>query len=113
MTDSELITLYAKLAELEKERKAAMEIAETATMRLQQARTAKEHYHQLWQAEAKARRRLEGKKVPDIGYLEGLVVEEIKAKKQRTIHDIIWTVIWLIAAGCVAYLFGWVLVWPK
>lgn len=110
--DSELNTLYAKLAELEKERNAAVEIAETATMRLQQARTAKEHYHQLWQAEAKARRRLEGQKssLPDVGYLEGLVIEDIKAQKKRTIHDIIWTVIWVIAAGCVAYLFGWVLV---
>lgn len=59
LIDAELTTLYNKVVELERERDAAVELAETATMKLQQARAAKEHYQQLWKVEHDTRRRLE------------------------------------------------------
>lgn len=110
MTDSELATLYAKIAELEKERNAAHELAELTAMKLQDARTETEHYRKLY---LHAERMHRNPVLPNVEYLENIVIEPMQSKRARTIHDWIWTVIFLIAVGCVAYLFGWVLVWPK
>lgn len=108
--DSELTTLYAKVAELEKERDAAIELAEIATTRLQDSRIEAGRYRTLY---LHAERMRKAPVLPDVRYLENIVIEPISPKKKRTVHDWIWTSIWLAAAGAVVYVLGWVLVWPK
>lgn len=98
--DSELSTLYAKVVELEKERDAALELAECAAVKLRESRTEVDHYRKLWQHAEKMRK-------------EPIMIIPPPHKKKRTVSDWIWTGIFVGAAAAVVYVLGWVLVWPN